>query len=191
MNPQLWWYVARASGIVAWALLAGSVWLGLALSSRALGRRPAPAWLLDLHRAVGGLAVVFTGVHLAALLLDDAVTFRLVDLVVPMTAEWRPGAVAWGVVALWLLLAVEVSSLLRRRLGARTWRRIHALSFPLAVVASVHLLLAGSEATNPVLLGAVLATLLAAAVLALLRIKVLRDRTTARAARTHRRGAQG
>lgn len=60
MSSQVFWFAARASGIVAWALAASSVVWGLALSSRVLGRRPRPAWLFDLHRFLGGLALVFT-----------------------------------------------------------------------------------------------------------------------------------
>ena len=66
MTTQLWWYVARAGGLVSWALLAATVLWGLSLSSKVFGRRPRPAWLLDLHRYLGGLAVVFVGVHVAA-----------------------------------------------------------------------------------------------------------------------------
>jgi hypothetical protein len=63
MSSQVFWFTARASGIVAWGLAAASVVWGLALSTRLLGRRPRPAWLLDLHRYLGGLALAFTGVH--------------------------------------------------------------------------------------------------------------------------------
>jgi len=70
MNPQLWWQVARAGGLVAYGLLAASTIWGLAVSTRLLGRWPAPGWTLDLHRYLGGLALTFTSIHLTALLLD-------------------------------------------------------------------------------------------------------------------------
>ena len=104
MNPQLWWQVARAGGLVAYGLLAASTIWGLAVSTRLLGRWPAPGWTLDLHRYLGGLALTFTGIHLAALLLDSYIQFDVLDLLVPFAAAWRPGAVAWGVVAVYLLL---------------------------------------------------------------------------------------
>ena len=37
------WYVARASGIVAWVLLAASVLWGLAITTRVMNGRPRPA----------------------------------------------------------------------------------------------------------------------------------------------------
>ena len=61
MNEKLWWYVARSTGIVAWALVAAAVVWGLLLTTRLVGGRSAPRWLLDLHRFLGGLAVIFTG----------------------------------------------------------------------------------------------------------------------------------
>lgn len=176
MTGQVWWYVARASGIVAWGLLALSVLWGLALSTRVTGRRPAPAWLADLHRALGGLALAFTAVHLIGLVADSYVDFGWLDLLLPFASPWRPAAVAAGVVALYLLLAVEATSLLRRRVGARAWRRVHLASFPLYALATGHLLAAGTDAVNPWLNLAVLGSLLAIATLTLVRIVLPRGR---------------
>jgi predicted ferric reductase len=145
MNPHLWWYLARAGGLVAYALLAASTAWGLAVSTRLLGRWPAPGWTLDLHRFLGGLALTFTAIHLAGLLLDSYVRFDLLDLLVPFAASWRPAAVAAGVVALYLLLSIELTSLARRHLPHRLWRRLHLGAFPLLAAATVHLLAAGSD----------------------------------------------
>jgi hypothetical protein len=70
MSGTLPWYVARASGLVAWALLAGSVVWGLLMTSKIMRRRLTNSWLLDLHRWLGGLALVFTGIHVAAILME-------------------------------------------------------------------------------------------------------------------------
>ena len=170
MNPQLWWHVARAGGLVAYALLAASTIWGLAVSTRLLGRWPAPGWTLDLHRFLGGLALAFTGVHAAGLLLDSYVRFDIVDLLVPFTARWRPAAVAWGVVAAHLLIAVETTSLARRRLPHRLWRRVHLAAFPLLAAATVHLLAAGSDRGNPAVIAMLTATAAATTFLLLFRL---------------------
>ena len=156
VNSQLWWYTARSAGVVSWVLLAASVILGLALSTRALGRRARPNWLLDLHRFLGGAAVVFVGVHVVSIMFDSYVHFGLVEVLVPFTGSWHPAAVAWGIVGMYLLLAVEVTSLLRKRLSRRAWRLTHFLSFPLFAVATVHMLAAGTD-RRAFLLRAVLA----------------------------------
>ena len=149
MAPEVWWYVARATGLVAWALAVGSLLLGLALATRALGTKPTGPWLLDLHRWLGGLAVLFTAAHVTGLIADTYVSFDVVDVLVPFAADWKPGAVAWGVVAFWLLLAIEVTSLLMRRIPKRVWRAVHLSSYGLAVMATLHGVTAGTDVSHP------------------------------------------
>jgi predicted ferric reductase len=144
MSSHLWWYTARASGIVAWALVTASVLWGLALASR-LVRRPKPPWVLDVHRFLGGASVVFVVVHLVALSLDRYVGFGATDLLVPMAATWRPGALAWGIAAFYLLLAVEVTSLAMRKLPRKLWRAVHLTSFGVFAATAVHAVEAGSD----------------------------------------------
>ena len=151
---QLWWYVARSGGIVALILTGLSVLWGLTLSTRVTEGTPPPAWLLSVHRRLGGLALTFTGIHIGALLLDDYVDFGPIDILVPLASEWRPGPVAWGVVATYLLVAVEVSSLLMKRIPRRWWRAIHASSWVLLWTGLIHGVTAGTDAGHPVYIGA-------------------------------------
>jgi len=155
MTNQLWWYTARASGLVSWVLLSASMLWGLVLSTKLRPPRVRPNWTLDLHRYLGGLAVIFVGVHLAGLVLDSYIGFGLADILVPFASHWRPVAVAWGVTGFYLLLAVELSSLARKRLPNRVWRRLHFLAFPLYVVATLHMLTAGTDARTALALFAV------------------------------------
>jgi predicted ferric reductase len=142
------WYIARSAGLVAWSLLCASVVWGLAMSTRAhaFGHRPRPAWMLDLHRWLGGLATIFVAVHVVAILADSYVPFGLTAVLVPFASQWRPLAVALGVVGLYLLLAIELTSLARRRLPKRAWRAVHYASFPLFLVATLHAATAGTDA---------------------------------------------
>ena len=150
MNQHLWWYVARASGVVSWVLVSASVVFGLSLSLR-LTRKPKPAWVLDLHRFLGGLSVLFVGVHMAGLVLDSYVKFGLSELFVPLASAWKPVPVAWGVVGLYLLFAVEVTSLGMRRLPRRFWRAVHFTSYAVFVLSTLHMFTAGTDASNPLL----------------------------------------
>jgi hypothetical protein len=147
MNPKLWWYVARASGLVTWVLVTAAVLWGLALSAR-MTKRPRPAWVLDLHRFLGALTLVFLGVHMAALVADSYAHFGLAELLVPLASSWRPGAVAWGIVALYLLVAIELTSLVKRKLPERVWHGVHLTSLGLFGVATVHTFTAGADAGN-------------------------------------------
>jgi len=158
LTVNLAWYVSRAAGLVSWVILALAILWGLLLSSSVLGRHPGPRWLLDVHRFLGGLAVVFVAVHVLALLADHYVSFTPTQLLVPFASSYRPGAVAAGVVALYLLVAVEVTSLVRRWIPKRLWRGVHLLSYGLFVLGTGHLLTAGTDATEPAVLAAVVAT---------------------------------
>jgi DMSO/TMAO reductase YedYZ heme-binding membrane subunit len=150
LDPQVWWHLARATGIVAWALGVTSVLWGVALATRALGKVPRAPWLLDLHRFLGGATVLFVVLHVGAVVADSYVHFGVADVLVPFASDWEPGAVASGVIALWLLLAVEVTSLLRQRLPKRAWRAVHLFSYLVAVLTTAHLLMAGTDAGNPI-----------------------------------------
>jgi predicted ferric reductase len=142
---QLTWYTARASGLVAWGLLLASVVWGLLLATRVLGKRPTSAWILSLHRFLGALTVAFVGVHVVAILLDTYTNFSVVNVLVPLTGTWHPLAVAFGIVAMYLLVAVEVTSLVRDRLSAKVWRTVHLLSYFLFATATMHMLTAGTD----------------------------------------------
>jgi DMSO/TMAO reductase YedYZ heme-binding membrane subunit len=163
MSPELWWYTARAGGIVALALSGASVVWGLLLSGRILQGRPSPKWLLDLHRFLGGAAVAFTGIHVAALMADSTVQFGWTDVLIPFASAWNPVAVALGVTAGYLLLAVQVSSMMMKRLPRRLWKWIHLSSYGLFWLGIAHGAMAGTDAGHPLYIAATaLSTLLVA-----------------------------
>ena len=170
MSGTLPWYVARASGLVAWSLLAASVIWGLLMTSHAIRRLARTSWLLDLHRWLGGLALVFTGVHVVAILSDTYVHFGLASVLVPLAAHWHPVMVAYGIASLYLLVAIEVTSLLRRRINRRLWRAVHFLSFPLFVASTVHGLTAGTDSRAPMLVITAVLAGVAVAGLAVIRV---------------------
>jgi predicted ferric reductase len=176
VQSQTWWYTARAGGIVAWALTSLAVIGGLQLSTR-LARRPASAWVLDVHRFVAGLAVAFCGVHLLGLALDTFIGFGPTELFVPFVSSYRSGAVALGIVALYLLLAIELTSLAMRRMSRRVWHTIHLSSYALFAFATVHGLTAGADRHNAAFQWACLLT--AGLVLFMTLVRVLAPRRSA------------
>lgn len=182
LTPKLSWYVARSSGIVSWILLTASVMWGLLLSARVLNRSTAPGWLLDLHRYLGGLAIVLTGVHIAGLVGDNWMHIGWGDVLVPMFSTYRPGAVAWGVVGFYLLVAIEITSLLRSKLPRKLWRSTHYLSFPLFIACTVHGLQAGKDVHTRAYEWMTVTAVSVTMVLLLLRIVATRD------SRARRRG---
>ena len=104
--------------------------------------------MLSTHRYLSALALVFVAVHVVAILADDFVDFGLADVFVPMVSSWHPLAVAWGIVAMYLLVAVEATSLARQHLSQKVWRGIHMLSYVLLALVTIHLLTAGTDADD-------------------------------------------
>jgi sulfoxide reductase heme-binding subunit YedZ len=170
MSPQMWWYVARASGIVAWLMLSASVIWGIVLASGAFPSHRRPAWLLDLHRWLGALTVGFLGLHLGALVADSYVHFGLADLAVPLASDWKPVAVAAGVVAMWSIVAVQASSLLRKRIPKWLWRSIHLSSYPTFLLVSAHGIFAGTDASMSLYLTTTVLTVVAVSTLLVQRL---------------------
>ncbi|MGB8858320.1 MAG: ferric reductase-like transmembrane domain-containing protein [Ilumatobacteraceae bacterium] len=149
MSPQFWWFLTRASGIVAWLMLTLSVIWGIVLSTKAFPDQRRPVWLLAVHRWLGGLTISFLAIHLAALVADSYVQFGLADITIPYATDWKPGAVALGVLGAWTLVAVELTSLAMRRLPRKVWRAVHLASYAAFWMTAMHAAFAGSDATRP------------------------------------------
>jgi predicted ferric reductase len=148
MNEQTWWFVSRASGMVAWFVLGATCLWGILLITRMLKPADRPAWLLDLHRWLGALAVTTTLVHMAALVADNFVHFGWKELLVPNASPWKTGPVTWGVFAFYLLMVIEISSLLMKKMPRKLWHSIHLTSYILFAIASVHGIQAGTDRGN-------------------------------------------
>jgi hypothetical protein len=139
------WYLTRGSGAVTLALLTGSLCLGISgRVSRRGGRMPRSA-LGALHRNMSLLAVIFLALHIVTTLADAYAPITVRDVVVPFLSSYRPLWLGLGAVACDLLLALIVTSLLRVRLGLRTWRLTHWLAYACWPVALLHSLGTGSD----------------------------------------------
>jgi DMSO/TMAO reductase YedYZ heme-binding membrane subunit len=136
-SSQLLWYTTRATGLVALVLLTGSVVLGVLTSVRLRTRNWPGFALQDLHRRIALLSFVFVAMHVVTTVSDSFAPIGWVSVFVPFTSGYRRLWLGLGTVAVDLLLAVTLSSMLRRRINPRTWRALHWLayaSWPLAVV---------------------------------------------------------
>ncbi|MDQ2983580.1 MAG: ferric reductase-like transmembrane domain-containing protein [Actinomycetota bacterium] len=176
------WYVARAGGLLAFALLTATTCLGLTLSGHAKLRYWPRFAVEDVHRFAGLLTGTFVVIHGGALLLDGFVPISLSDLLVPGTAPYRPFATAAGVVAAELLAALALTNHYKARLSYRFWRRAHYLNFAVWILALVHGITSGTDSGTPWAIALYLTSL--GAVAGLTGWRALRPpaRTAARAA---------
>lgn len=144
-GPSAYWYLTRSTGAVALLLLTLSVAMGVMDRERAQTAR-LPRFVIDaLHRNISLLALVFLIVHIVTSVLDGFVSISLLDAVVPFVGSYRPLWLGLGAVAFDLFLAVILTSLLRARIGYRTWRALHWLAYLSWPVALVHALGTGSD----------------------------------------------
>ena len=169
MTNTMWWYLTRSAGLVAWVFLVLTVLWGTLVAGRLTAAGRTRRWLVDLHPYLGGLGLAALGLHVTAAVMDTTVGMEWVNVIVPFTSSWRPSAVAWGVLAVWCLIAVEVTSMARRHLGRKTWRRVHFLSYGAAGLMTLHAVTAGTDAANPVVEGLLLVGTAVAVVMSLCR----------------------
>lgn len=160
ISPAVW-YLLRASGLAALALLSAVVLIGLALRVR-LWRERLERWrVYDVHLTCSVLTGVFLAVHLLLVFLDHIVPFSLADLLIPLHASYQPLWVACGIIALYLLLVVWGSSLLRSKIGHRLWRSLHPLALGALGLTMLHALFAGTDGPTLWLRGALVAVTVA------------------------------
>jgi sulfoxide reductase heme-binding subunit YedZ len=137
-NSQALWYLTRGSGLVALVLLTASVVLGIVETS-AWSRPNWPRFVTaGLHRNISLLVTAFLGVHIATAVLDSFAPIGWLDSVIPLLSRYRPVWLGLGALAFDLLVAVTLTSALRRRLGYPAWRAVHWFSYACWPLALVH-----------------------------------------------------
>lgn len=142
---DLWWYLSRSSGVVATVLIVAALTWGLFFSARATGHRRRPKWWLDLHNYLGGLAFIFTVLHIGVVYQDDLNSIGLTEIFIPMTAEGWQWGITWGVISTYIFAAVVFTSWPKKRLSRRNWLIVHLLSIPATVMAAGHAWMVGSS----------------------------------------------
>ncbi len=147
------WYLTRATGMVALLLLTGAVVLGV-IDVRRFSSPSWPRFVVDaLHRNVALLAMVFLGLHIVTSVLDSFAPISLLDAVVPFAGSYRPFWLGLGAISFDLLVAVTVTSMLRRHMGYASWRAIHWLTYASWPIALVHGFGTGSDVHSTWLIG--------------------------------------
>jgi methionine sulfoxide reductase heme-binding subunit len=145
IGPSAYWYLARGTGAVALVLLTLSVVIGVLGSLRVSSERW-PRFAVDtVHRDVSLLVMVLLVIHILTSVLDSFAPIRLTDAVIPFVSSYRPLWMGLGALSFDILLALVITSLLRRRLGYGRWRAIHWLAYASWPVAVLHGLGTGSD----------------------------------------------
>jgi sulfoxide reductase heme-binding subunit YedZ len=149
VNQPAVWYLMRASGAVALLLLTAVHALGITTVTR---WRPggAPRFLtLGLHRSVTLLAVSFLAVHVLTAIVDPDASVRLAAVVMPLPVGGYGLWLALGALALDLVVAVTITSILRERMPPRAWLAVHLTAYLAWPVALLHGIGMGTDAGAP------------------------------------------
>jgi sulfoxide reductase heme-binding subunit YedZ len=153
MNQLPVWYLMRASGVVSLLLLTLVSALGVATVSRWRPGRLPRFVTLALHRNVSLLAVVFLAVHVLTAVIDPDATVRAITVVVPALGGRYGLWLGLGALALDLVVALVITSLLRRRIPQRAWRALHYAAYLAWPVALLHGAGMGTDAGSAWMLG--------------------------------------
>lgn len=141
-QPKAWWYLSRASGLVAFALVSTSMILGLLLSTK-LAKGSAAVFSLHEHASI--LGVAFATFHAIVLLGDLHTPFTVAQIALPFGATYRPIGLGIGQLAVYGMALLVGSFYVRTRIGKRTWRVLHFTSFVVFTLVMGHALAVGSD----------------------------------------------
>jgi sulfoxide reductase heme-binding subunit YedZ len=148
LNTALW-YASRGTGVVALAMFTLVVLVGILTR----GGRTLPGlsgWVTSsFHRNASLVAATFLIIHIATSIIDPYASIKIVDAFIPFVSSYRPLWLGLGAVAFDLMLAIIITSLLRNRMGSRSWRVIHWFTYVMWPLAVVHGFGTGSDASQP------------------------------------------
>ncbi|HEY7926457.1 MAG TPA: ferric reductase-like transmembrane domain-containing protein [Candidatus Dormibacteraeota bacterium] len=144
-GPTPLWYAARSTGYVSLLMLTAILVLGIVTSMRWAGRDWPRFMSQAVHRNLSLLVLVFLALHILTSTIDPFAGISLFNSVVPFTGSYRPLWLGLGVVSLELLVALTVTSVLRRRISFTVWRVVHWMAYACWPLALLHTLGTGSD----------------------------------------------
>ncbi len=138
MSSPVLWYATRATGLMSLVLLTATTVLGILTANRAASPRWPAFSVQDLHRRLAVITMGFLACHILTSVVDTYVHIGWAAIVVPFASSYKRLWVALGAVGVDLLLAVALTSFLRHKIRARTWRAVHWLAYLSWPVALAH-----------------------------------------------------
>lgn len=152
-ETKAYWYMARAGGIVSYLLLWLATCWGIMMSSKFIKGVVDVPVAYALHEYLPLVAMVFAAAHAIVLLGDSYIDFKPWQLLVPFTTDYEPLWTGLGTIAFYLCLAVIISTYMRKRIGQKTWRALHYVSYVGFLLALVHGLMAGTDSSSLLMKG--------------------------------------
>lgn len=147
-TSHFFWYLSRTSGMLSYIILFLSLCLGVAFKSQRKSLGGGSWRILDLHKFLAVLGLALIALHVFSLLGDKYSKLTLAQLLVPMISTYRPVSLATGIIAFYISLAAVVAWSLRRSIGNRTWRIIHASGIAVFILGLAHAIASGTDTSS-------------------------------------------
>jgi methionine sulfoxide reductase heme-binding subunit len=144
-STQLWWYVTRSAGVVAYLLLWFSVAWGLAIPSKIFSSFLSQEFTFDFHEFISLLTIGFVVLHVSVLMVDRYLPYTIWQILVPFLSTYRPIWVGLGILSFYLIILVTITFYMRNRIGMKSFRAIHWLSFAAYISVAFHGIYAGTD----------------------------------------------
>lgn len=143
------WYASRAAGLVAFALLYVSIFLGLTLRVPLLRKIFKPIYSMNIHCWISLQATILALIHGGVLVFDKFFNFSLADLFVPFASSYEPLLLPLGILAFYLMIMLVVTSYARKHISQKLWRITHFSNIVLYIIVLFHAAGLGTDLKNP------------------------------------------
>ena len=170
MNDLTFWFLARVTGLSAFAVLSLSVLSGEALRTSVLDFLANNRALRKLHDFTTPLWIPLAVAHCVALVLDQTARIRPLDLFVPFQTEYGQLPIGLGTISLDIVLVVVLTSWIRSRMNNTLWTWIHRTAYVGFVALFFHAALSGTDFDAPLVSALAWSTAAGLAILGLSRI---------------------
>ena len=144
-STQTWWYITRASGLMGYLLIWLSMIWGFAVGSKVFDPMLERMFSYDFHEHLSWLGLAFVGLHVVVLLFDKFQPFTIWQVLFPFVAPYRPFWTGVGIMSFYMFLLVTATFYLRAKLSKQTFRKVHYLSIPAYLGATLHGLFTGTD----------------------------------------------
>ncbi len=170
MGDLEYWFIARITGLTAFAVLSLSVLSGEALRTSVLDFLAKNRAVRKLHDFTTPLWLPLVFAHVIALVLDKTARIQPINVVVPFLTDYGAIPIGLGTLAFDIIMIVTITSWLRSRMNNTVWMWIHRTSYIAFVAIFFHAALSGTDFDAPLVSALAWSTAAGLAILGISRV---------------------
>ena len=170
MGDLEFWFIARITGLTAFAVLSLSVLSGEALRTSVLDFLAKNRAIRKLHDFTTPLWLPLVFAHIIALVFDKTARIQPINIVVPFLTDYGQIPIGLGTLAFDIIMVVTITSWLRSRMNNTLWTWIHRTSYIGFVAIFFHAALSGTDFDAPLVSALAWSTAAGLAILGVSRI---------------------